>query len=475
MKRLITILMLAALTQAITAQQELAFTSLDWNEMQIDSVLPVYTEVVPLETDYRTHTYTVSILYPEYAPLSGKEAQVAEQFDSLLSETIDVETFVGIERGKGLLDISFIPIRRQGSKYEKLISAQIVINANHTGRLNAPRQRAEGESRYAANSKLASGKWVKVSITENGLYQFSRATLKKMGFTNPDNVHLYGYGGHLLPELIREGTHHDDMVEVPFYYNNQTDSWLFWGNGLVYWTGDTRTSNTFARYGCYFLTQEDAPSTMETLSFDPNLPRNTYTSTRAHTLYEKDDFAWHSFGRHLFDAENYATSNSHSYSISATDPVGNGKLTVVFTGNDPTTNVINVTINGTAVPAFNVRPPGDYVYATSTTRDYDLTERHARALLLLSDEKAQIEAVKTICRENLGAAQTEKLVRDMNAEAKKTAHPINEIRVTKANDVKVFKNTVSKAIDMMIKSGIEADMQENAFDWGTEYIIKIKK
>ena len=169
MKRLITIFMLAALTQAITAQQELAFTSLDWNEMRIDSVLPVYTEVVPLETDYRMHSYTVSILYPEYAPLSGKEAQVAEQFDSLLSEQINVETFVGIERGKGLLDISFIPIRRQGAKYEKLISAQIVINAERTGRLNAPRQKAEGEGRYAANSKLANGKWVKVSITEDGL------------------------------------------------------------------------------------------------------------------------------------------------------------------------------------------------------------------------------------------------------------------------------------------------------------------
>ena len=46
--------MQVALTQGIIAQQEkeLAFTSLDWNEMQIDSVLPVYTEVVPLETDY---------------------------------------------------------------------------------------------------------------------------------------------------------------------------------------------------------------------------------------------------------------------------------------------------------------------------------------------------------------------------------------------------------------------------------------
>ena len=253
--------MLIALTQGIIAQQEkdLAFTSLDWNEMKIDSVLPVYTEVVPLETDYRTHTYTVSLLYPEYAALSSKEAEVAARFDSLLSETIDVETFVGIERGKGLLDISFIPIRRQGSKYEKLISAQIVINANRSGRLNAPRQGAGSEGRYAANSKLASGKWVKVSIKEDGLYQFSRATLKKMGFNTPENVHLYGYGGHLLPELIRQGTHFDDMAEVPLYYNSQTDSWVFWGNGLVHWDGDTRVSNTYARNAYYFLTQEDAP------------------------------------------------------------------------------------------------------------------------------------------------------------------------------------------------------------------------
>lgn len=382
MKRLFTILMLAALTQGIKAQQEqeLTFTSLDWNEMKIDSVLPVYTEVVPLETDYRTHTYSVSLLYPEYAPLSTKEAQVAEQFDSLLSETIDVETFVGIERGRGLLDISFIPIRRQGTRYEKLISAQIVINANASGRLNA-RAKAAKTGRYASNSKLASGKWVKVSITEDGLYQFSRASLKKMGFSNPDNVHLYGYGGHLLPELIREGTHHDDMVEVPLYYNSQTDSWLFWGNGLVYWTGDTRITNTYARQACYFLTEEDAPSTMETLDYNPSLPRSSENTTRAHTLYEKDEVAWYSIGRHLFDGENYANSNSHNYSLAAIDPVGNGKLTVVFTGSDGTSNNVSVTINGTLAGTFTVAPPGDYVYGTSVTRNYNLTEQGTPAKL----------------------------------------------------------------------------------------------
>ena len=383
MKRFFTIcLMLAALTQGIFAQQEkeLAFTSLDWEELKIDSVLPVYTEVVPLETDYRMHTYTVSILYPEYVALSGKEAQVAERFDSLLSETIDVETFVGIERGKGLLDISFIPIRRQGTRYEKLISAQIVINAHRDARRNAP-MKASGSSRYAANSRLASGQWVKVSITEDGLYQFSRSSLKKMGFSNPDNVHLYGYGGHLLPELIREGTHHDDLVEVPLYYNGQTDSWLFWGNGLVYWNADTRISNTFARQACYFLTQEDAPSTMGKLDYNPSLPRDGHYTTRAHTLYEKDEFAWFSIGRHLFDDENYANNNSHNYTLTATDPAGNGKLTVVFTGAESTSNAVNVTINGTPSGSFTITPLGDYIKATSTSRNFDVTAQGTPATL----------------------------------------------------------------------------------------------
>ncbi len=105
-------------------------------------------------------------------------------------------------------------------------------------------------------------------------------------------------------------------------------------------------------------------------------------------------------------------------------------------------------------------------------RDYDLSERHARALLLLSDEDKQFEAVKLICRDNLNVAQTEQLIREMNARRPK---PINEMRVTRANDVKVFKNTVRRAVNMMKKSGIDADIEENSFDWGTEYIIKIKK
>lgn len=105
-------------------------------------------------------------------------------------------------------------------------------------------------------------------------------------------------------------------------------------------------------------------------------------------------------------------------------------------------------------------------------RDYDLSERHARALLLLSDEDKQLEAVKIVCRDNLNVTQTEEVVRNMNAHRPK---PIDELRVTTVKDVKVFKNTVKRAVDMMKKSGIEAKLEENLFEWGTEYIIKIKR
>ena len=51
------------------------FTQFDWNRLRIDSVVPTYHEVVPLETDYRLYDYTVRILYPEWAPLTKGEME----------------------------------------------------------------------------------------------------------------------------------------------------------------------------------------------------------------------------------------------------------------------------------------------------------------------------------------------------------------------------------------------------------------
>ena len=190
----------------------LEITNLNWDELKIDSVLPVYTEVVPLQSDYSLYNYSVTIEYPEYAPLTPKETEEALKFDSLIKERIDIESFVGVSRGEGMLDIAFVPIIRRGSSYLKLLSAQIVINS--TPKRFVRRAPADKAKRYAAHSKLQSGRWVKISITNDGMYRLTRSALKNMGFSNPAKVHLYGYGGHLQDEVLFTGEEYDDMVEV---------------------------------------------------------------------------------------------------------------------------------------------------------------------------------------------------------------------------------------------------------------------
>ncbi len=100
------------------------FTRLDWNELRIDSVLPVYAEVVPLETDYRLYDYQVKVRYPEWSLLTPSETVVARRFDEQLSDSLQIESFVGVERGRGLMDLSFIPVIKHNGSYLKLLSAK---------------------------------------------------------------------------------------------------------------------------------------------------------------------------------------------------------------------------------------------------------------------------------------------------------------------------------------------------------------
>ena len=72
---------------------------------------------------------------------------------------------------------------------------------------------------YASNSKLASGKWVKVTIQENGIYEITYDELLEMGFSNPEKVAVYGFGGAKINEVL-SGTVPDDLKRVPLLRTN---------------------------------------------------------------------------------------------------------------------------------------------------------------------------------------------------------------------------------------------------------------
>lgn len=104
-------------------------------------------------------------------------------------------------------------------------------------------------------------------------------------------------------------------------------------------------------------------------------------------------------------------------------------------------------------------------------RDYNLTERHARALLKLRTEAEQFEAIKNICIKSLSVAETEALINEMLSPALVK----QKIEQKGSGNLSFFKNTVKKAVDIMKKGGIDANMIETDFEWGTEYKICVKK
>jgi ParB family chromosome partitioning protein len=103
-----------------------------------------------------------------------------------------------------------------------------------------------------------------------------------------------------------------------------------------------------------------------------------------------------------------------------------------------------------------------------------LSERHARALLRLDDEQLRREALSKIISDNLNTTQTDTLVSIM---LNSCPQPEKKQGISKAviKDVRIFVNTINKAIDTMRLAGIDAQSNKKDTDNFIEYTIKIPK
>lgn len=110
-------------------------------------------------------------------------------------------------------------------------------------------------------------------------------------------------------------------------------------------------------------------------------------------------------------------------------------------------------------------------------KENNLTERHARALLRLPDDKLRQKALSSIIKRGLNVSKTDQLVEEMLISEKEKTNKVKrnarEIRIFK--DIRIFTNTIKQAIDMMQKSGIAAKSEKNENDDYIEYTIKIPK
>ncbi len=100
----------------------------------------------------------------------------------------------------------------------------------------------------------------------------------------------------------------------------------------------------------------------------------------------------------------------------------------------------------------------------------NLSERHARELLRIPKKETLFFALDKIVEKKLNITQTEQFITSLI-----TPPPEKPQRFCKIGDVRIFINTINKAVDLIKQSGIKPTTQLCEKDGFVEYTIKIPK
>ncbi len=284
--------------------------------------VPHYAVQVPLGKLLEGENVSFSIAYPEYVALTPAQKAKFQALGARPSDHIALNVTQGIERGNTVADVSFMPLIERNGKWMlltgfKLQKTSSADNLPHTYRLAAQvAAQAQAASRYAEHSVLASGKWVKIKVSSEGLYQLSASQLKKMGFNDPAKVKLYGQGGRPLVELASTSDRDawvDDLKEIPLF--RRSNSVVFFAEGTIRWNADgTHRQNAFSSASCYFLTEGESPAELATLS-KPSATATEVTQIKAHALTDNDGYCWYEGGRDFYESETVGSSKRYRFQL----------------------------------------------------------------------------------------------------------------------------------------------------------------
>ncbi len=333
------------------------FYNLTAPQVKVDSVLPVVSYAIPLYDNYADSTYSISIEYPEFIPMSDADIKHYQQITKeALPKLPKVNQQISISRKKASLEVSLVPLVYRNKKYQKLVSFMLKVKAKAINKKSVCRRAADG-NRYADHSVLQEGTWVKICIPQTGIYQLSNDLLQKAGFANSSKVKIYGYGGGLQPEKLTADylTQTDDLQEVPTCHVGGRR--LFHATGPVTWNDrHQRIRNPYSINGYYFLTESDSEPL--TVSQEEFLATYYPLEDDYNTLYEVDDYAWYQGGRNLYDATQLTAGSYHDYTLKTPGGSSKGSITVVVSANQATT--VSVSVNDQTIGNISVPTSGSY-------------------------------------------------------------------------------------------------------------------
>ncbi len=106
-------------------------------------------------------------------------------------------------------------------------------------------------------------------------------------------------------------------------------------------------------------------------------------------------------------------------------------------------------------------------------REHDLSERHARALLRLTDDEVRLQAITTIVERGYNVAQTEAYVESLRNAGAVTAPQRQPTYIIK--DVRLFLNSIRRQMGVMQRAGVEAALERQDTPEEIRVMIRIPR
>lgn len=239
-------------------------------------------------------------------------------------------------------------------------------------------------SRYAKNSKLATGTWIKIKVSSNGIQKITYDDLKKWGITDPQNVQIYGYGGWMIDEDFSK-PYIDDLPQVPVWLSSadrgsfaKGDYLLFYAKGDLKWsynkitTEFEQTQNYYSSDSYYFITEStDGPLIMKNLPSE-GTPNKVVTTYQDYFLHEKELENISETGREFY-GENFRSKLSQDFAVDLPGAIANNAIVrynfisrVLTTSADAS---LQVSLNGKARKENKVTKTSDYYVKATVIND----------------------------------------------------------------------------------------------------------
>ena len=233
---------------------------------------------------------------------------------------------------------------------------------------------AYDKSFYAENSKLASGKWVKISVKESGIYQITAEDIRSWGLgADLSQIHIFGYGGAPLSQKMDEN-YADDLPQMPLVRTEGRI--LFYAQGPTTWKRLSKSfeqvqeQHPYAISGDYLITNDSRFNDIEIPKAANSPAGGTPVTTFTGRLYHEQEIDNPGETGRRFLGESFATTKSQTFKFTLDDRV-EGEPVSVYTSFAAKTgssySTVTCSYNGTQLPVTD----GDLIARTT-----DLTHTH---------------------------------------------------------------------------------------------------